>query len=531
MIRKCGKKVALILAVISIGILLPGLFAGVKYLDRGTGRETDTGVRIYYIHNNPCESCREYLHFVQEFKSEIKDEVPAESYHMQELNLLLDGSGDTYEKLMKELKVPAEDRLTPMLIIGDRYLIGSEDIKKKRKELLLAEGGLTEPVSAAEGTSEGRKAEAEIPRIPGIEPEENDSYILYFSTTACESCEKASGFLDSLPETFQADYNGKSIFSKLVVEERNITEAGNLALYQELLAVYKVPEKERVVPMVFYQGGFLSGKDSITDRLEGILKDGGAVGFKEIVTAGTKNPDGLTLKDIPKVLGAGLAGGLNPCSFSMLFLLLSLIAARKNSVLKLGGVYLAGKLIAYTVIALFFYHILNVLESNLFASVQGTLRILMVAAALLFAVLSFLDFLKARKEQYGKMVLKLPKKLRNADSSIMQRLMSNSKKPLWIIVFLLGFIISAGEFLCSGQVYLATLLTMNHLDNGTGNFGYFLILIYILVMLLPSLCVVILVYRGKRLQVISDFILRHTGAIKLINMAVFLLMGIIFLFY
>lgn len=510
------------------------LFTGGYYLAGTKDRGTEKVVPIYYIHNNPCESCREYLHFVQDFQNEIAGKIPFEAYHMKELNLLLDGARDTYERLMKELDIPEEDRFTPMLIIGDRYLTGNENIQKNRRKLLLSETGLAapEPDNKTNSVSHDWIAPGQAHMIPGVKLSSSDSYLLYFSTTACEACQEAKAYIEKFTESIQVNGpEGKSMASNVVVEERNITEAGNLALYQNLLEKYKVPEKERIVPLVFFQGGYLSGKEAIQSELEGRLKEGRALGFSEIITPNADNTGGLSLKDVPKILVAGLAGGLNPCSFSILFLLLSLIAAKKNSILKLGGIYLLSKFIAYFLIAVSFYQIMNVLESALFESVREFIRLLLVAAALLFALLSFLDFLKARKEQYGRMLLKLPNKIRSADSSIMQKLINESKKPLWIIVFLLGFIISAGEFLCSGQVYLASLLTMNHLDNKAGFFSYVLILLYIMVMILPSLGVVILVHRGKRLQKISAFIVGHTGTIKLINMLVFLIMGMIFLLY
>ena len=531
--HKSRSKTTRSLGIVCICLCL-FLITGGYYLAGTKNKGGEQAVPIYYIHNNPCESCREYLHFVQDFQSEITGEVPSEAYRMKELNLLLDGARDTYEQLMKELDIPEEDRFTPMLIIGDRYLTGSENIQKNRRKLLRSETGLTapEPDNETNTVSQDWKAPGQAIMMPGAKLSSSDSYLLYFSTTACEACQEAKAYIEKLPESIQVkEPDGKSMASNIVVEERNITEAGNPALYQNLLEKYRVPEKDRVVPLVFFQGGYLSGKEAIQSELEGRLKDGEALGFSEIITANIDITGGLSLKDVPKVLAAGLAGGLNPCSFSMLFLLLSLIAAKKNSVLKLGGIYLLSKFIAYFLIAVSFYQIVNVLESALFESVRGFIRLLLVAAAILFALLSFLDFLKARKEQYGRMLLKLPNKIRKTDSSIMEKLMNESKKPLWVIVFLLGFIISAGEFLCSGQVYLATLLTMNHLDNKADFFSYVLILLYILVMILPSLGIVILVHRGKRLQGISAFIVGHIGTIKLINMLVFLIMGMIFLLY
>ncbi|WFR56747.1 hypothetical protein QA584_24555 [Anaerocolumna sp. AGMB13025] len=593
--------------VIIVGLLFTCIIAKAYSFFPLSSEKGDKPVQVYYIHNNPCESCREYLHFQQKFNSMAGREA-VKGYHIQELNLLLESSKDIYDDLMKEFNIPVTDRITPMLIIGNQYLTGSETIENNMKELFLAQCGVQQnsrdavtdntadngadnaevnssddtadsaadnssadtvdsaavnsPDDTADSAADNSSAdtvdsaavnspedtadsvadnatyntadndsdpELDSQRIPGVKLLSTDSYLLYFSTSACESCEKVSEFIKSLPDTIVISKNGTTKTSKLVVEERSITDAGNLALYQKLLTKYKVPDRENVVPMVFYQEGYFSGKEAILTGLNNVLKDGKAVGFTETVTDITKKSGGFTLKDIPKILIAGFAGGLNPCSFSMLFLLLSLIAVKKNGVLKLGFIYLASKLIAYLVIAVSFYRILTVLESGVFRSMQDIIRIFLVAAAFCLGLLSLFDFMKARKEQYGKMLLKLPKKLQKADQNMMQKLISDSKKPLWIVVFVLGFIISAGEFLCTGQVYLATLLTMNYMDTTKGGFSYILILIFIIVMILPSFCIVILVHRGQRMHLISNFIVRRTDVIKLINVFIFFLMGLILL--
>lgn len=592
---RASKKAFYGIIVIIVGLLFTCAIAKASSFFQRSSEKEDKPVQIYYIHNNPCESCREYLHFQQKFNTMAGREA-VKGYHIQELNLLFESSKDIYDDLMKEFNIPVTDRITPMLIIGDQYLTGSETIENNMKELFLAQCGVqqnsrdavtdntadngadnaevnssddtadsvevnspddtadsaadnpaADTVDSAEVSSPDDTAdsvadnvtnntadndsdpELDTQRIPGVKLLSTDSYLLYFSTSACESCEKVSEFIKSLPDTIVISKNGTTTTSKLVVEERAITDAGNLSLYQKLLTKYKVPERENVVPMVFYQEGYFSGKEAILTGLNHVLKDGKAVGFTETVTDITKKSGGFTLKDIPKILIAGFAGGLNPCSFSMLFLLLSLIAVKKNGVLKLGFIYLASKLIAYLVIAVSFYRILTVLESGVFKSIQDIIRIFLVAAAFCLGLLSLFDFMKARKEQYGKMLLKLPKKLQKADQNMMQKLISDSKKPLWIVVFVLGFIISAGEFLCTGQVYLATLLTMNYMDTTKGAFSYILILIFIVVMILPSFCIVILVHRGQRLHLISSFIVRRTDIIKLINVFVFFLMGLILL--
>ncbi len=535
-----GRRNRVNLLGIGVGILLlclasvllagSGVYGKNKNQEKNQEKQQEA-VEVYYIHNNPCESCREFLHFKQDLNTKISGEIPASAYKTIELNILLESSKSTYEQLMKKLEIPVKDRTTPMVVVGKQYLTGKENLEENTKNLLLEELGVESAGDKEWKFQAEAEQKSETGQLPGVSLKDSDSYLLYFSTTACESCESAGKLIDGLPKNLTLLMDGKEIDSRLVVEERNITKDGNLSLYQQVLKEWNIPEKDRVVPLIVFQGGYLSGKEAILAGLEKALAGGKALDFTRKVTTTNEQAEGLTLKDIPKILGAGLAGGLNPCSFSMLLLLLSLIAARSENTLKLGIIYLSSKFTAYFIIAIGFYAVFSLLESSVFASVQEVIRLLLIGAAILFAVLNFHDFLKARNSQYGKMLLKLPKKLQAADRNLMQSFLQDNKKPLWISVFLLGFLISAGEFLCTGQVYLATLLTMNYVDAGKSVFSYVMILVYILMMMLPSLIIVLLVNKGKRLHAVSDYIVNHTGLIKLINVLLFVSLGIILLLF
>ena len=83
------------------------------------------------------------------------------------------------------------------------------------------------------------------------------------------------------------------------------------------------------------------------------------------------------------------------------------------------------------------------------------------------------------------------------------------------MLFLLGIVISAGEFLCTGQVYLATLLYMAQ-ENGALN-GELVgnLLIYITAMCVPMVILVLLVSKGKNVMSASRVSLKILPVAKL----------------
>ena len=92
-------------------------------------------------------------------------------------------------------------------------------------------------------------------------------------------------------------------------------------------------------------------------------------------------------------------------------------------------------------------------------------------------------------------------------------------------LFLLGIVISAGEFLCTGQVYLASLLYMVEQNAGfnpelAGN-----LVIYLIAMCVPMLLLTVLVSRGKSVMSAS-----HLPVIKLVYSIFFFVLFFTLLF-
>jgi len=72
----------------------------------------------------------------------------------------------------------------------------------------------------------------------------------------------------------------------------------------------------------------------------------------------------------------------------------------------------------------------------------------------------------------------------------------SAKKLPGIGIVGLGTVIAAGEFLCSGQVYLATLLTTLQKSRDTARL-WGLLLTYCVVFLIPSIMPSLIVIKGR----------------------------------
>jgi cytochrome c biogenesis protein CcdA len=96
---------------------------------------------------------------------------------------------------------------------------------------------------------------------------------------------------------------------------------------------------------------------------------------------------------------------------------------------------------------------------------------------------------------------------------------------------LLGLIVSIGDFLCTGQIYLATILYVMQSSNGLDVRAVLTFLGYGVAFVTPLLVLTFLVHRGREVFDVSEWVRRHMPAIKLVNACFFVLFGIWVVFF
>ncbi len=114
------------------------------------------------------------------------------------------------------------------------------------------------------------------------------------------------------------------------------------------------------------------------------------------------------------VVLAGLVDGINPCAFATLIFFisyLSLSGRKGKEILLVGTAFTIGVFLAYLLIGLGFYRVLDWLGSWL--GILGKIVYGITAVlCLVFGVLSFSDYRKTKKGDLDDMALKLPDRLR-----------------------------------------------------------------------------------------------------------------------
>lgn len=455
---------------------------------------------IYYFHNNACSACNEVQYLWDALAAAEKTDI---TYHVVEYKI--------YQAEAKEalaaLKNIDSNPSYPLIMVGQRMISGYDAITKEFPSAL--RDYAKHPKDTLFTIPQGGTPEAPVAdrlNYPTVSAETD--YGVLFTTESCGDCAKMKEALKEMPFTY---------------EERSITEGDNAERIQGFFEKYRVPESEQKVPILFLRDTYFFGAEAVEKGLATSIEAGDAKNFQY--------PEELPEKtelSIWATLGTGLVNGLNPCALSMLFLLLSLLVSMKEGVVSRGLSYMGGKFAAYLLVGLGLSLIADSLSLSWLSGLKTAGTILLLCFSLVFAFGNFMDFYQARRENYGKIRLQLPGFLRKLNGQAIEGVAAKHRGWVLIpILFGLGALISAGELLCTGQIYLASIL---YAAQAGGGVPILHLVLYVSAMCLPSVAAVLLVGCGKRVLDLSEFSRKHLPVIKLINGVLFVAFAILAIF-
>lgn len=339
---------------------------------------------------------------------------------------------------------------------------------------------------------------------------------VYFYSSTCDTCAKTEEYLAELEKSFP----------NLNIKKYNIYEVENYDLLVEYGKVYDLPEEKKgFTPSVFISDQVLLGAE-IQHKLEKLVKDypnnPATTMLEEAEGAGSLEDKNIFLH-IAASFGLGFVNGLSPCSLSIFLFLLSLLLVGKDKLLKCGGAFLTGKAVMFFLLGTVLYNLMNSINMTVFSK---WIDIFMIVFAVCFAVLNILDFFKARAERYGDMNLQLPKKVKKMNQSLLKwgNKFSAAKVGAFIM-FGIGMAVATGEFLCTGQIYLSSIVIM--VQKGTGGMLPALLLaVYSVAFVTPLFIIMLIIYFGKKVFGVSEAVLEKIPLIKLVSAILFVAMAV-----
>ncbi|HML48781.1 MAG TPA: hypothetical protein PKE04_18725, partial [Clostridia bacterium] len=428
-----------------------------------------------YYYLNYCDSCTPEADFAEQFRALTGKSL--DEYRFLAYNAAHTAGEKALEEAAARYGLDAGAPLLPLCIVDGRVYAGTEAIQ------------------------------TELPAYTVSQMEGTDSVLYYLYLPACESCAQVAPLLEALPDRIHVTLGDYEFESALRL--RRVDMSGETTLALALLDAFSVPEGKRLAPLALCGERYYQGADAIRILLKYRIYQGAALSTPEVSPVRALPP--LT---VGSTLAAGLIAGLNPCALSMLLLFLSMIAVGGKRAGVWAALFLGAKLVAYLLIGTVFLGLLR-LWNPVWLPTASKVTLTVVSATLI--LLNLRDGLMARREAYGKVRNQLPSGLRARLQARIRRIASGTHA---LSAVALGLLVASGEFLCAGQLYLATLLAQLH-QGGTTLAGVALMLGFCLAFLLPSVLVAIGVLKGKAAFEVSEFFRRHLPLAKLLTALAF----------
>lgn len=475
---------------------------------------------IYYFYASSCGHCRA---IAEELLIPLKKKQPDISVRYLET-----GETENYSLLIdtEALLAPESPKQIPVLVSGNTIYSGEESIRTAFDSII---GNIiSHEISPLpdELKFKERAHAQDKPRFDDTTDETNCSddacardtiWMAYFYQTGCRNCSRAEADIRYIRQRYP----------QIELRKFNVYDHAPLARF---MAERASLGENFETPAIFVGDDELIGEDAITPAsIEALAKKypRGAPQFWNSASR-EKNEhaivESFSKLGILTIFAAGLIDGLNPCAFAtILFFVSYLTLARRKGreILLVGSSFSLGVFLAYLAVGFGFYKILDFTGSLLSALGRWVYGITALCC-LIFAVLSFHDFLKARKGALNEMTLTLPDFLRSRINESIRK--GRRAKHFIIQAFCSGIVISFLELACTGQIYLPTLIYVQSIPGLRVRSALYL-LIYNIAFVLPLIAVFILAWYGTSSQHFQDFFVKRSAALKLAMSILFLCLG------
>ena len=211
------------------------------------------------------------------------------------------------------------------------------------------------------------------------------------------------------------------------------------------------------------------------------------------------------------IVGAGLIDGINPCAFSTMLFLISMLAVAgrtKREILIIGTVYTLTVFFGYVLAG--FGLFAGVRSLMVFPTLVSVMRWTLFGLLLILAGLSVRDALLAKQGRTSEMTLQLPDKFKRRVHGVVR---SGTRSASLIGgTILLGVGVTIFEFSCTGQVYVPVIMHLARTGSGT---AVGLLFLYNLAFIIPLVIVFALAYAGVSMKKVGTIFADRLVLVKL----------------
>ena len=336
----------------------------------------------------------------------------------------------------------------------------------------------------------------------------NGVHIVYFHKHGCQKCASAVKVLKRL----QAKY------PNIVVDQRNAkTEQ---TLLEAMGTLYDVPKIKRLTTPAVFVGDVALIGDLDEQRLENVVQKYLTIGVASRIEEAEAQLDTAKSEIVNRfhgfgiltVVGAGLLDGVNPCAFATIVFFISymnLVGRERKEMLIAGGAFALAVFGTYLLLGLGTLSFMNYI--NQFSGIAKCVYLLAATVTFALAGLSLYDAVKAKQGNTKDIMLQLPRALKQRIHKVIREQTRTSGVIAGALV--IGFVISALELVCTGQVYLPTLTFVAGIE-GMRTHAVSYLLLYNIMFIVPLLVVFGCVYWGTTSIQLGGILQKHLVTIK-----------------
>ena len=404
-------------------------------------------------------------------------------------------------------------RLVTVFYEGTDRLPSTIEVRGRLEPQPVASSGAANESAGTGSGGEVTSAAAQAPAVAADDaaPVRIDLYM----DISCPSCrELAEETIPSIVEEYGATLDQQVLdVMNASVMERLMRQLRSRGLELDSLPV-------AVVTLAGAGAEQTAGSQARSGRSESIvfqgfegIEEGLAASLERRPTAavgGEQDSGGTTVFSAGAIIGAGLMDGVNPCAFStMLFLIsmLALVGRSRREILLIGSIYTATIFVGY--LATGFGLFASVRALMVFPVIVQGIRWLLVAVLLILAVLSFRDAFLARAGRMKEMTLQLPERMKQRVHGVIR---SGTRSTSLIGgTILLGLGVTVFEFSCTGQVYVPVIM---YLARSGSAQAVGLLLLYNTAFIVPLLLVFGLAYAGVSMKRIGTLFEKNVAVVK-----------------
>jgi cytochrome c biogenesis protein CcdA/thiol-disulfide isomerase/thioredoxin len=490
---KSIKRLAILLAILCI--LAVFMMQGC-----GTAVKSNEPLLVQYFYFNVCGACDKESEFLDQFEKFTGISRNTPNLNIKMYNVYLEMNQNFFRKALDDAHVDESLRKPPVLIIGDR-IVTSEYIDEALKD---------------------NKIALNLPDADSVVPV-NASVVIVFYAPGCETCEKVE---KEIIENLPVSVNVANATSHVQVFRISIADQNGISQFKSYCEAYKITEQQQKTPVAFVGYHSLLGYTEIL-RLPMLIQQGEGLKTPLSYLKSTSQENTLNRYEWTGIFLTGLINGLNPCAISMVLLLLSLLAVKKEWVLPIGLAFSFGKFLGFLLLGTLLYNMIGKLN---LANYQVAFKIVIVVFAILMIILNINDIIAAKRENYQNIRLQLPVQLREWNHKLIKWAVSS--KIMVVLAasgILLGMLVACGEFLCTGQIYIAVILQIANSHSQLSGQAFLYLVFYSIAFVMPLIALTLLVSRGRMIFSLSDFFRKNMPWVKTLNVLIFVVVLIIVL--